>query len=55
MNALRLVNGVRASLYEQRTGQSLETLNPTLQTLRSQGLLINDETRLACTPEGLIF
>ncbi|MBK8970829.1 MAG: radical SAM family heme chaperone HemW [Hahellaceae bacterium] len=55
MNALRLVSGVPASLFEQRTGQSLETLNPALQKLRSQGLLMTDETRLACTPEGFDF
>lgn len=55
MNALRLNEGVKAELYEQRTGLSLDDLNDVLTSLRSRELLVEDSGRLACTEQGHIF
>lgn len=55
MNALRLNDGVKAELYEQRTGLSLDHLNQVLTSLRARKLLVEDSSRLACTEQGHIF
>jgi oxygen-independent coproporphyrinogen-3 oxidase len=55
MNALRLNDGVKAELYEQRTGLSLDGLNDVLTSLRARNLLVQDNSRLACTEQGHIF
>jgi oxygen-independent coproporphyrinogen-3 oxidase len=55
MNALRLNDGVKAELYEQRTGLSLDGLNDVLTSLRARKLLVDDVSRLACTEQGHIF
>lgn len=55
MNALRLNDGVKADLYKQRTGLSLDDLNDVLTSLRARKLLAEDSTRLACTEQGHIF
>ncbi|OTL56286.1 YggW family oxidoreductase, partial [Acinetobacter baumannii] len=55
MNALRLNDGVKAKLYEQRTGLSLDHLNKILTSLRARKLLVEDSDRLACTEQGHIF
>jgi oxygen-independent coproporphyrinogen-3 oxidase len=55
MNALRLNDGVKAELYEQRTGLSLDGLNDVLTSLRARKLLEDDVSRLACTEQGHIF
>jgi len=55
MNALRLNDGVKADLYKQRTGLSLDDLNDVLTSLRARKLLVEDSTRLACTEQGHIF
>ena len=55
MNALRLNDGVAAENYVQRTGLSLEGLSETLASLRSRKLMLEDETRLACTEQGHVF
>ncbi|ARG35417.1 MULTISPECIES: radical SAM family heme chaperone HemW [Acinetobacter] len=55
MNALRLNDGVKAKLYEQRTGLSLDHLNKILTSLRARKLLVEDSGRLACTEQGHIF
>ncbi len=55
MNALRLNDGVEATLYEQRTGLSLAELAPILNTLREKKLLVADTDRIACTEQGHIF
>lgn len=52
MNALRLIDGVPASLYQQRTGLSLIQLEPILTRLKQQKLLLNSTTQLATTPLG---
>ena len=55
MNALRLNHGVDADLYEERTGESLASLENVLNSLRKRHLMLADEQRLSCTPQGHIF
>lgn len=55
MNALRLNEGVDASIYAERTGLNLSQLDETLISLRQRKLMINDQNRLACTDQGHIF
>ncbi|WP_159516288.1 radical SAM family heme chaperone HemW [Acinetobacter sp. 18QD2AZ41W] len=55
MNALRLNQGVEAKFYIERTGQSLDTLQDLLSSLRKRKLMIDDRNRLACTEQGHIF
>ena len=55
MNALRLVDGVPAAWYPQRTGQSLDSLAPALAAARRAGLLAEDEERLRPTARGQLF
>lgn len=55
MNALRLVDGVPAAWYPQRTGQSLDSLAPALAAARRAGLLAEDEQRLRPTARGQLF
>lgn len=55
MNALRLVDGVPAAWYPQRTGQSLDSLAPALAAARRGGLLAEDEERLRPTALGQLF
>ncbi len=55
MNALRLCEGVDATLYSQRTGQSLATLMPALQNLQHKQLMQAGQDRLAPTALGLRF
>lgn len=55
LNALRLKDGVPASYYYDRTGQSLLTLTPALARARQRGLLADDPLRLRATPLGWRF
>ncbi|MCO8090473.1 radical SAM family heme chaperone HemW [Acinetobacter pseudolwoffii] len=55
MNALRLNQGVEAKFYIERTGQSLDTLQDLLSSLRKRKLMIDDQNWLACTEQGHIF
>ena len=55
MNALRLNHGVDASLYTQRTGESLAPISELLASLRERQLMVNDPIRLSCTEQGHIF
>lgn len=55
MNALRLVDGVPAAWYPQRTGQSLDSLAPALAAARRAGLLADDKERLRPTARGQLF
>ena len=55
LNALRLVGGVPASLFEERTGQSLAVMARNLQKAVGKGLLDPDPARLAATGLGLRF
>ena len=55
MNALRLVDGVPAAWYPQRTGQSLASLAPALAAAWRDGLLVDDPERLQPTARGQLF
>lgn len=55
LNALRLKEGVPASYFYERTGQSLLTIAPALARARQRGLLVNDPLRLQATPLGWRF
>lgn len=56
LNALRLVDGVEAELFAQRTGLALESIHPLLQALESRGLLQPLASgRIACTVLGLNY
>lgn len=53
MNALRLIDGVEESLFEERTGVPLEVIAARLEQLRRQGLMRRE--RLGLTEKGLRF
>ena len=55
MNALRLVEGVPATLFAERTGLPLATLEPALSQSRERGLLEVDPKHLQATERGLRF
>ncbi len=55
MNALRLVEGVPAALFEERTGLPLVALEPTLSRVRERGLMVANCERLQPTELGLRF
>jgi len=52
MNALRLNDGVDASMFGARTGIDSETIAPLLQAARTRGWLVDDPARLAPTELG---
>ncbi len=53
LNALRLIDGVDAQLFEQRAGVPLSVIDATWQKLQAQGLMQGD--RLAVTELGLRY
>ena len=55
MNGLRLVEGVPAALFEERTGLPLTALEPGLRRARERGLMAADSERLQPTELGLRF
>jgi len=55
MNALRLVEGTPATLFEERTGLLLAALEPALSRVRARGLMETDPGRLQPTATGLRF
>ncbi|WP_124552475.1 radical SAM family heme chaperone HemW [Methylophilus methylotrophus] len=55
MNALRLVDGVEAGLFQQRTGLPLRTIQSTLQEAQQQGLLAEQSGVIAPTLKGQRF
>jgi putative oxygen-independent coproporphyrinogen III oxidase len=55
MNALRLKVGVRKELFSERTGISMETIQPILAQARMRKLLAEDENRLVATELGQRF
>ncbi len=55
LNALRLVDGVPARRFEERTGIPLSTLDATLEAAVGRGLLEVDAFRLRPTARGLRF
>lgn len=55
LNALRLTDGVPASLFQAHTGESLAAISGLLAKAADKGLLTSDPGRLAATPLGLRF
>ena len=55
LNALRLVQGVPASSFAERTGLSLLTISRRLEEATKRGLLDPDPTVIRATPLGLRF
>ena len=55
MNALRLVDGFEAQMFNQRTGLALSVIEPGVEKLRLDGLLEEDNERIRCTPQGLRY
>ncbi|QDC43090.1 radical SAM family heme chaperone HemW [Methylophilus medardicus] len=55
MNALRLVDGVEAGLFQQRTGLPLRSIQATLQEAQQQGLMLAAPARIAPTLKGQRF
>ncbi len=55
MNALRLIEGVPTDLFTERTGLTLEALEPALTQARDCGLLDAHSERLQATELGLRF
>lgn len=52
MNTLRLSNGVSKELFPQRTGLAASILDPALDSLRRQHLMVADQARLCTTAAG---
>ncbi|NBS17127.1 MAG: oxygen-independent coproporphyrinogen III oxidase-like protein [Gammaproteobacteria bacterium] len=55
MNALRLRSGFQESLFEQRTGLSINMLEPLLSQSIEEGLMIRDQGRIHCSKTGFHF
>lgn len=55
LNALRLTNGVPASLFGERTGISLANITEILSTAKTRGLLMDDDEKLCATILGKRF
>ncbi len=55
MNALRLIDGVQARLYAERTGLNLDDLNALLHSLKQRQLMVSDKNILNCTEQGHAF
>ncbi|HET8730687.1 MAG TPA: hypothetical protein VFM34_06195, partial [Moraxellaceae bacterium] len=55
LNALRLREGVPMDLFGERTGLSPTLIAERVDALRQEGLLIDDASRLACTPAGFNY
>ena len=55
LNALRLKEGVPASYYEERTGQSLRYALPAIKRSLEKGLLADDPVRIKASDLGWRF
>jgi putative oxygen-independent coproporphyrinogen III oxidase len=55
LNALRLTDGVPASLFTERTGLPLHAVSGPLAVAETRGLVVPDPTRICATPLGLRF
>lgn len=55
MNALRLIDGVPTTLFEDRTGLSIKSVNSKIDRLVSVGLLDTSGNRIRTTREGMNF
>ena len=55
LNALRLTDGVPLKTFEERTGLSLETIQPTIEKAQKQGLMPTPLTAIVATEMGQNF
>ncbi len=55
LNALRLFDGVPAARWQQTTGLPLSVIEPVLDDLREEGLIVADKSRIAATELGRRF
>jgi oxygen-independent coproporphyrinogen-3 oxidase len=55
LNALRLVQGVPSTLFEERTGLPAAAVARRLSTAREKGLLEDDPLRIRPTRRGRLF
>jgi oxygen-independent coproporphyrinogen-3 oxidase len=55
LNALRLVDGVPVSLFQERTGFPITIVEPQLREAEAKGLLLRDHLRIAPTALGRRF
>lgn len=55
LNALRLIEGVPTTWFQERTGLSLDVITDTLAREQQRGLLATDRNRLRATPQGLCY
>lgn len=55
LNALRLKEGVDAALFESRTRLPYAKIEMVVEGLRTRGLLVQEKSRLACTPTGFNY
>jgi putative oxygen-independent coproporphyrinogen III oxidase len=55
MNALRLTQGTPTTLFTQRTGLPLTSIQPLLIKAKQQGLLLDDTTRICASELGKRF
>jgi oxygen-independent coproporphyrinogen-3 oxidase len=55
MNALRLVDGFDAPLFEARTGLALDAARPALERAQALGMIVRDAERVAPTLRGQRF
>ena len=55
LNALRLKTGVDSSLYEQRTGQQLSSIQDVIEEAKRTNLMVSDCKNIRCTEQGWRF
>ncbi|MEH6469077.1 MAG: radical SAM family heme chaperone HemW [Porticoccus sp.] len=55
MNALRLNNGIPTNIFEERTGITLEKINPILERLKKDNLIEPTNNRILTTKKGHHF
>ena len=55
LNALRLKNGFNKSLFESHTGLTISDISEKIKTLVKEGLLIDKENSIHCSPKGYRF
>lgn len=55
MNALRLRQGVSTTVFEQRTGLLVSSIDNEMLPLQHQGLMVNDPLKIAPTPLGFRY
>lgn len=55
LNALRLSGGVPSTLFTERTGLSLQTIEPILKIAREKKLMVDNPTLLCTTELGMRF